>query len=328
MRCLALAQAWQDAGGRATFLWAEMPDALVARLKREDIDTVRITETVGSPKDSEVTAGASLRTNATWIVVDGYHFRPEYYERLRAVGLKVLALDDMAHLSRYPVDLLLNQNLSAQRAMYEDRIDAATELLLGPRYSLLRREFHRADHCRSLPVGKSRRVLVSFGGGDEENFTGRILENLIQSQRRDLDVVVLVGAANARATTLQVQADRAPFPCEIRGNVDNVAAVMAWADVAITAAGSTVWELASMRLPALIGAFEDNQLAGLRALAAIPFFRAYPAEELVARDLAADIDALLAQPLAEVNFDAKGAQRVVERMNAIGAAAHPSLTVA
>lgn len=326
MRCLALAQAWQDAGGVAEFVSAELPARLVERLRRERIAYTHLPTVVGSAADATETLALAEENDAAWLVVDGYRFGPDYYERVRASGRKVLALDDMVHLDRYPVDVLLNQNLSADRANYAGRVDETTEFLLGPRYSLLRREFRTATPAARGPAHTPRRVLVSFGGGDAENFTGRILENLIRSGRRDFSVVVLAGAANPHVVALRALSEAAPFACEVRVSVEDVAAVMAWADVAITAAGSTVWELASMKLPALVGAFEDNQLAGLSALRAVPIFRAWPVEELVDRDLAAELDALLAQPVTFDGVDAQGAVHVVERLQAITAQAQPILS--
>jgi UDP-2,4-diacetamido-2,4,6-trideoxy-beta-L-altropyranose hydrolase len=320
MRCLALAQAWQDAGGEVALLSATLPASLRERLQCERLRLIALDSAAATLADADETRRLALAAGATWVVVDGYGFGPDYYEYLRAGGLQVLALDDMAHQERYPVDVLLNQNLSASLNTYAGKIGDATELLLGPHHSLLRREFRAASEKARGPLHTPRRVLVSFGGGDAENFTARILASLVASGRVDLEVVVLAGAANPHVASLHARAATAPFACEVRVSVENVAEVMAWADAAITAGGSTVWELASMALPALIGGCEDNQLSGLRALGEISFFRAWPVEELLARDLMAELDGLLAaRPACGPTFDAHGASRVVQRLQALGA---------
>ena len=317
MRCLALAQAWQDAGGEATFVWAEMPALLGARLEREKCGSVRLPSSVGGPEDAYQTARRARRCGAQWVAVDGYRFSPAYLEQLREHGLNVLAIDDLADLHHYPVALLLNQNLSARADLYASRLDLATPRLLGPRFSLLRREFRTAVATTRPAMALPRRVLVTLGGSDAENFTARILENLARLGRTDVEVVALVGAANPHVDSLRALAAAAPFACAIRVAVDDVAAVMAWADVAISAAGSTVWELASLRRPALIGAHEANQLAGLEALRAVPGFRIWPVAEMLARDLAAELDAL--PNASRLDCDAQGAERVVAHMLALPA---------
>lgn len=314
MRCLALAQAWQDAGGQVTFASAEIPDALAARLNRERVALRQIDSVVASEADAAATVALARECGASWIVVDGYRFTPAFLDAVRSSGLRVLAVDDMANLDRYPVDLVLNQNLSARRDLYRNKLARDTELLLGPRYSLLRREFRTAGATARAPlVDRARRVLVTFGGSDPDNHTGRILQRLAAVPGL-FDVRVLAGAANEHVSALREHAARAPFPCEVRVNVENVAELMDWADVAITAGGSTVWELAAMRLPALIGAISEDQRAIGPALRRIGSFRAWTIEGLLERDLGCEMERLLEAPRDFGGLDAAGAPRVVEQL--------------
>ncbi len=318
MRCLALGQAWQDAGGEVTLAWSELPDALASRLKDEGFSTVRLGAPVASWPEAEETARLAHALNAAWIVVDGYRFYAGYHQHLRDSGLPVMAIDDMAHLETYPVDLLLNQNLSGAVALYRGKTAEGVKLLLGPRYALLRREFRAGFSARGSAEGRSRRVLVSFGGSDPDNLTGRVLRRLAATITGSCEVVVMVGAANRHADELRRFAATLPYPCELRFDVRHVAEAMAWADVAISAAGSTVWELASMRLPALIGAIEENQLAGLSALRTVPLFRAARFADLLGWNLGAEIERLLRTAnshAGDPGIDAQGAIRVVETMN-------------
>lgn len=313
MRCLALAQAWQDAGGSATMACAELPPGLEARLAREQVAVQRIDAAPASEADANLTARLAANLSPAWIVVDGYRFAPDFLERMRATRRPVLSVDDMAHLERYPVDLVLNQNLGAHHELYRAKLAPAAGLLLGPRHSLLRREFRRVRLAREPLLARPRRVLVTLGGSDPENHTAAILERLAKRPRA-ISVTVLAGAANVHVPLLQARAERLPFPCEVRVNVENVAELMAQADAAITAGGSTVWELAAMQLPALIGAISEDQRAIGPALRHIPSFRAWTIENLLEQDLAAEIEALLGAPRDFGGFDAAGALRVVEQL--------------
>lgn len=314
MRCLALAQAWQDAGGQAVFACAEMPDTLVARLEREQVPVRCLDVAVAGEADIAATVALAHQLGASWLVVDGYRFTPVFLDAVRSGGPRVLAVDDMAHLERYPVDLVLNQNLSARRETYHGKLARDTELLLGPRYSLLRREFRSTVAGTRAPLnGRARRVLLTFGGSDPENHTGTILQRLT-TRAGGCEVCVLAGAANTHVPALRERAARSPFPCEVRVNVENVAEIMAWADVAITAGGSTVWELAAMRLPALIGAISEDQRVIGPALRRIGSFRAWTIEGLLERDLNVEMERLLAAPSDFGGLDALGATRVVEQL--------------
>jgi UDP-2,4-diacetamido-2,4,6-trideoxy-beta-L-altropyranose hydrolase len=325
MRCLALAQAWQDHGGAAALVSAPLPEPLAARLRAEGLTLQVLPAAPGEEEDLRRTIGAAREHGAVWVAVDGYTFGPEYLDGLRAAGLRVLVLDDMVHLERYPADMVLNQNLSAAAENYFGRTAPETRLLLGPRFSLLRREFRRtAPRLRAYPP-RTRRVLLTMGGADIENLTAAVLDNLRRTAPPGLHVMVLAGAANPQVAALRARAEAMPFVCEVKVNPPNVATLMDWADAAIVAGGSTVWELAALRVPALIGASEDNQLAGLPALASVPHFRAMRAEELLARDLGAELEALWCAP-APVHgpADTEGAVRVVRQLQSAPVTLEPA----
>ncbi len=313
MRCLALAQAWQDSGGVVAWFSREMPATLITRLRREGVALHIVAGVVGDDRDAAEFARLAEQTCADWIVVDGYRFGPDYLRQVRCTGKRLLLVDDMAHLEFYPVDVLLNQNMGTAAKLYAGKRDDATQLLLGVRHSLLRREFRAGTASRSPRAGRPLRVLVSFGGSDPQNITRKVIDRLAAGRQASIHVIVIAGAANLQVDSLRRAAASAPFRCELHVAVENIARLMSWADVAISAAGSTVWELAAMQLPALIGASEANQLVVLRGLAAIPFFRAATTAELLGWDLAAEFEALLSRCAHRERpmFDALGAARVV-----------------
>src|SRR5882762_1059360 len=94
MRCLALAQAWQQAGGNVVFVTAEMTPSLEARLRISRIKVARLGVTAGGAEDAARTSAAARSEKVDWVVVDGYQFDSAYQAGLRADGLKVLFIDD------------------------------------------------------------------------------------------------------------------------------------------------------------------------------------------------------------------------------------------
>ena len=250
MRCLALAQAWQDAGGRALFLMAPAPPALKTRLLSEGMEVLALEHGSGSPEDARETAQLARSRGADWVVVDGYHFGADYQRLIKDSGLRLLCIDDYGHAAHYSADLVLNQNINATEELYPSR-EANTRLLLGTRYVLLRREFWPWRGWRREIPAVARKVLVTLGGGDPDNVTLKVIQALAQVEIEGLEAVVVVGAANPHLQELQAVVKDLPFPIRLESNVTNMPELMAWADVAITAGGSTCWESAFMGLPAL-----------------------------------------------------------------------------
>jgi len=267
MRCLALGQAWQDAGGSCTLLAAELPAPLRERLAAEGMQTERVAAEPGSMADAEECSRLASAIGADWVVVDGYQFSTGFQKALKQTGLAVLAIDDYGHSDHYHADLVLNQNLHAQEALYRQR-EPSTRLLLGTDYVLLRREFLKCrDWDRAIPrVGQ--KVLVTMGGADPENITEKVVRALDLVQVDGLEMVVVVGASNPYLDAVRAAVTRSRLRCELLVNVTDMASLMVGADAAVTAGGSSVWEFALLGVPALgIGrARQETQL--LRGAAA------------------------------------------------------------
>lgn len=260
LRCLALAQGHLSRGGHVrlrTSLAEGTP--LARRFIAAGASLETVTETPGSRADCRATLGCLERLGCDRVVVDGYHFDSGFQSAL-CDAHSVLWIDDMAHAPPYRARWILNQNLHAQAQLYGDRHDDCT-LLLGPRFALLRQEFLRwRHHVRTTP-SHGRRILVTLGGGDADNLTGMVVSGLRQLRREGLilEAKVVIGGLNPHRQTLAAQLDNdAGF--ELLYDVDDMAPLMAWADLAVTAAGSTAWELAMMGLPALVGVLADNQV--------------------------------------------------------------------
>ena len=270
MRCFALAQAWQLEGGQVVFLSHCEIDALRQRITGAGMEFIPIAYPYPDPRNLQNTLDI-LRTrsaearenqqskieNPTWLVLDGYHFDPAYQQAVRTVGHHLLAIDDMAHLPAYHADILLNQNLGAERLKYN--CDSDTTLLLGSRYALLRQEFLAwRGWQREIPK-VARKVLVTMGGGDPDNVTQKVIEALPQVEIEGLEAAVVVGGSNPHFQKLESAVKNLEVPVRLVQNIANMSELMAWADVAVTAGGSTCWELVFMGLPALILILADNQ---------------------------------------------------------------------
>jgi UDP-2,4-diacetamido-2,4,6-trideoxy-beta-L-altropyranose hydrolase len=256
MRSLALAQAWQDGGGRASFAMTEATPAVEARLRNEGVEVVRLSVVVGSVADASETARLAREHAASWVVVDGYRFGAEYQASLKGQGLKVLFVDDNGHAGHYSADLVLNQNAHASEALYPDR-EASTRLLLGPRFAVLRREFAPwREWKRDIPEA-ARQVLVTMGGSDPGNVTERVIEAILSE--RGLTATVVVGGSNPHLPRLRAVAGKAGSALQLVENATNMSELMARADIAVAGAGTTSWEMCFLGLPALLIVLADNQ---------------------------------------------------------------------
>lgn len=257
MRSLALAQAWSDAGGTCVLATcAEGP--LAERLREECGAVIPLGEAPGSPADAARTAELAQREEAGWVVLDGYHFLDPYERAVRGSGARILAFDDYGHARHAQADLVVNPNAYASEDEYRGR-GTTCDLLLGSRYVVLRREFARFRSWQRPPRDRARRVLVALGGADPENRTAEALAALSDLGIDDLEAIVLVGAHNVHRASLEQGLREPSIRIDLRSDVRDVAGLMAWADLAVGAGGTSTWERAFMALPSAIVVLADNQ---------------------------------------------------------------------
>ncbi len=258
MRCIALAQAMQDAGGRAAFALAESTAGIQAKLAEESCDVLPISAEAGGEDDSGQCITLARQQGADWIIVDGYQFGDAYQRALKTAGFKVLFLDDYGHAAHYSADLVLNQNAQAQatESLYAVR-EPYTQLLLGTEYCLLRREFSswRGWKREIAPVG--RKVLVTMGGSDPDNVTEIVITAL--QRLPNVEATVVVGGSNPHFDGLQRLAAHGGAKPRLLQSVAHMPELMAAADVAVSGAGSTCWEMCLLQLPMMLIDLADNQ---------------------------------------------------------------------
>jgi len=257
MRCLALAEAWLDNGGDVSFVSAcEVPE-LEVRLKNEGIQILHIRQKAGTLSDAEETARIAQVCGAKWIVVDGYHFGADYQKTIKDTGLSLLFIDDYGHADHYYADIVLNQNIYADMSFYK-KYEPYTRFLLGTKYVLLRREFLKwSGWHREIPE-VAHKILVTLGGSDPDNITQKIIEVLKSVNPHEIEVNVVIGGANPHSDRIyETVKDLSNYT--LIKNSDNMAELMAWADVAISAGGSTCWELAFLSTPFVTIFIANNQ---------------------------------------------------------------------
>jgi UDP-2,4-diacetamido-2,4,6-trideoxy-beta-L-altropyranose hydrolase len=259
MRCLALAQAWQDAGGNANLATAEMPDALIPRLIAEGVAVSGIDATPGGLDDAHETVARAKRLRADWVAIDGDRFGSDFLEFVRNAGFHVLLIDDFAKRESYPVDLIVNPNLDDTEGAYGNRFDGG-RALQGPAYVLLRREFTRETENTGARQN-GRRILVTLGGSDPECLTPEIVSALVKSS--DLALTVIAGAGYERQEELQ---SLSAHNLRVLFNPPNMVDLMKGSDQAIIAAGGTLWELLFIGCAVLSYSRNDVQRRVVEAL--------------------------------------------------------------
>lgn len=327
-RCLTLATALQTRGARILFLvspetvlWADTITRQGFQYRmldvgEEKVPTDRLSHAGwlkwGQAADADV-CRRQLSETPAWLVVDHYALDKTWEAAIKPSVGRVMAIDDLAD-REHCCDVLLDQNLKSQTS-YAHLVSDACEILIGPRYALLRAEFAEARPAQRS--GGAACVNVFMGGTDSTGATARVLDELAESARWEkLDVVL--GAKCPHLDAVRRRIARLPR-AELHVDSDHVARLFARADVGIGAGGVASLERCCVGLPSLGICVADNQAAGLDALTERGVLESLGTlSELGTGRLATALGGLMAEPArlrqmsekAMALVDGQGAQRV------------------
>lgn len=287
MRCLTLADSMMKTGHQTMFICRDHAGNLVQLIRERGHKTVLLSGCGPSAEHQEPInegyaswLGVSLKQDATqtrnalrdffptpdWLVVDHYTLDKNWEIELRPCAGRMFVIDDLANRP-HDCDMLLDHNLNRSgMSRYNGLVPDHCFRLVGPEYALLREEFISQRANLREHDGSIRNVLVFFGGVDPSGETLKTCRALSGFADERFTVTVIAGTANPRRDGIKVFCD------DHRGftffhRVGNMAALMAEADLAIGAGGTTTWERAYLGLPTIAVWVAENQREGTEAMA-------------------------------------------------------------
>lgn len=255
-RCLALAGQLKKSKHEVAFISRLYEQAIIARIRAGGFPVHIIPVESSKEEDLEgtiaVTKGGEEKAV---LVIDQYELDSAYQKTIKESGLSLVLIDDLAH-GRCYADLVLNQNIYANDELYS--VEPYTRLLLGPRYALLREEFALWRRPSKTVPERARHILVTLGGSDPRNQTLKVIQ-AIASLHGNLEAIVVTGCGYAHHESLERYLADRQDRFLLHMDVDSMAELMCWSDLAVSAGGSTCWELACLGVPNVILTLADNQ---------------------------------------------------------------------
>lgn len=283
MRCLTLADLLREANAKISFISRPFPgnicklieqkgynidylphlDKLInldhsSKIEYEEFEDIDLKQTI------DILIGKSQIVDC--LIVDHYLLDIIWETGIRQYVKKIFVIDDLANRV-HDCDLLLDQNYYDDLSIrYDNLIPKHCKKFLGPQFTLLRKEFEIAKETLKERDGLVRRILVFFGGTDPTNETIKTLMAIQQLDCTNLYIDVVVGKTNLHQKKIEELCSVIPntnYYCQ----VDNMAELMAQADLSIGAGGITTWERCYLGLPSLTIIVASNQVEVNKAVA-------------------------------------------------------------
>ncbi|WP_456384004.1 GNAT family N-acetyltransferase [Persephonella sp.] len=187
------------------------------------------------------------------VIIDSYLADKDFYGKVSYTVDTPVFIDDNMRID-YPEGIIINGNIYASELDYPRKEN--TVYLLGTRYTPLRKVFWEVPEKNVRD--KIQNIMVTFGGDDIRNMTPQVMD-ILRERFPDVKKTVIIGMGFKNLEEIKRKSDPGTelvfYP---DGKV--MRDVMLEADIAITAGGQTLYELARTGTPAVSVIVADNQI--------------------------------------------------------------------
>lgn len=188
------------------------------------------------------------------VVLDNYFFTSDYQKQIKAIGCKLVCIDDM-HDKHYYADAVINHGIGLKEEQFST--ESYTRLYLGWDYALLRKPFLNVIPRKRT---EQKRCLVCIGGLEKHNITANIVRLL-----EEIESVEVIDVILGSAFLLKSELEKVIFNSTKKVNVFyslsslEMTERMQIADFGILPASSISLEATAVGMPFLVGYYADNQ---------------------------------------------------------------------
>ncbi|MEU5960609.1 spore coat protein [Micromonospora parva] len=247
VRCLALAEEFLARGADVTvFGTVERLDWAIAELAARGIPLLP------GPDSAADLAEAARRHELDVLVLDSYDLDPAGAGALRAAGVYTVAIIDGDSRGQV-ADLYLDQNFGAELPGLPGR------LLAGSGYALLRDSVITARPPVAPPAtAVSRPRVLAFFGGTDAVGAAPVLTRVLVAAGHPMDLTVIVGRPEIEAEIEDVTPGRGQIIRPVPPTT-SLPALITGADLVVSAAGTSTWELCCLGAPSALVCVVDNQ---------------------------------------------------------------------
>lgn len=198
-------------------------------------------------------------TSVEFVIVDSYKATKEIYDIISKKSKRALFIDDIGRIE-YPEGIIVNPSLDSSHIDYSHSSNSI--LLYGAEYVILRESFRGLK--REDISNEVKRVLIMMGGTDIRGLTPLIIDNICRNML-DIEFDIVAGSEDMEKINSQISK---PNNITFHNNLDSaqMMELMINSDLAITAAGQTIYELLATQTPFIPIKVIENQENNIKSL--------------------------------------------------------------
>lgn len=264
MRCIALAQAFKLKKINPLFLLDAQTCSITQSLSIFKFESIEVDEQTlnGNTISYLMSLVGTEHISPALLILDGYQysqfFRRQLKQALNEVNTPFAIVDDNGGEKAGDLiyaDIIINPTCAHNAIPDYQQLAPTAKVLAGEAYRLLRQEFVEQAIIR---YQQRNGIVLTMGGADPLNYS-QVCLNVLQQMQYKQPVTVLIGNGFKYKKELTKQIAQLPKNFSYLFQADNIAKVFANAELVISAAGGTQFELYAMQTPAILLVSFDNQ---------------------------------------------------------------------
>ena len=180
-------------------------------------------------------------------------FKNGLYSKSLKNYTKIIIIDDLGNKEIFS-HLLFNGSIVNEFQKYEFD-EKITQVFSGPEFIILRSEFETLR--KDVIINKEiKKILLIFGGNDEENITMKILPYFFD---KNLDITIVLGPSYKFQNDLEKNIPKNQT-IKIINNEENIAKQFSKQDLVISSSGIISYELACLGIPSILIPVDEYQI--------------------------------------------------------------------
>ena len=260
MRSISIASAFRKTGSECVFVCADT--AMVEVLDNYDFEHI-VLNTDYTQMESEIDQFSEIiiKHKPDILFVDSYFVTYNYLSACKNL-CKTVYIDDVYSFP-YPVDVLINYNVYADKEKYLELYKEESNIpkfVLGLSYVPLREEFKGIEYELRTVV---KNVFVSTGGSDEAGLVLKLINVLLvkEEMTKGTKYHFILGSFEPDREEIYKLEKKYEW-IVVHEKVKRMSEIMSISDIAISASGSTLYELCACGIPTITYILADNQIEG------------------------------------------------------------------
>ena len=279
MRCLSIADALKEKNKEVVFAAADCNMKTVIE-SRGFSCIVLDSDYKNMMSDFDKGTFEDIINQSESVIVDGYYVSNEYFNRIREVRknnnnaeYKIIYVDDLCEKA-YPVDVLINYNIYADTEKYKllyatiENQSVSTTFIIGSEYVPLRKEFYNIK--KTTIKEKATDVLIMTGGADMYHVSLNLVKALKKiafgnnTKLKDIRFHFVIGAMSGDYSSILNEL-AVSKNIMVHKDVKDIWILMSSCDIAVSAAGTSLYELCACGVPTITYVLADNQVNAEKA---------------------------------------------------------------